>query len=169
MQDMGGPFTCVNELEACMSTESPQKLKAILRTELSFRKHTSHRDYLARSYLYKVNQITETEMKVNLTLLLSNDADIETLPDLPSEDDMVNAFHLQETEKDTGQSTSQRESDQARIQGGGARRARAPPLLRQKKKRGEKGKGKKRKRKGERERETFRCHNLFFCAYIGLH
>ena len=50
-------------------------------------------------------------MKVNLTLLLSNDADIETLPDLPSEDDMVNAFHLQETEKDTGQSTSQRESD----------------------------------------------------------
>ena len=42
---------------------------------------------------------------------------------------------------------------QARIQGG-ARRARAPPLLRQKKKRGEKGKGKKRKRKGERERET---------------
>ena len=107
----GGPFTCVNELEACISTESPQKLKAILRTELSFRKHTSHRDYLARSYLYKVNQITETEMKVNLTLLLSNDADIETLPDLPSEDDIVNAFHLQETEKDTGQSTSQRESD----------------------------------------------------------
>ena len=50
-------------------------------------------------------------MKVNLTLLLSNDADIETLPDLPSEDDMVNAFHLQETEKDTEQSTSQRESD----------------------------------------------------------
>ena len=50
-------------------------------------------------------------MKGNLTLLLSNDADIETLPDLPSEDDMVNAFHLQETEKDTGQSTSQRESD----------------------------------------------------------
>ena len=37
---------------------------------------------------------------------------------------------------------------------GEARRARAPPLLRQKKKRGEKGKGKKRKRKGERERET---------------
>ena len=108
----GGPFTCVNELEACISTESPQKLKAILRTELSFRKHTSHRrDYLARSYLYKVNQITETEMKINLTLLLSNDADIETLPDLPSEDDIVNAFHLQETEKDTGQSTSQRESD----------------------------------------------------------
>ena len=107
----GGPFTCVNELEACISTESPQKLKAILRTELSFRKHASHRDYLARSYLYKVNQITETEMKVNLTLLLSNDADIETLPDLPSEDDIVNAFHLQETEKDTGQSTSQRESD----------------------------------------------------------
>ena len=95
MHDMGGPFTCVNELEACISTESPQKLKAILRTELSFRKHTPHRDYLARSYLYKVNQITETEI----------------LPDLPSEDDMVNAFHLQETEKDTGQSTSQRESD----------------------------------------------------------
>ena len=62
MQDMGGgPFTFVNELEACISTESPQKLKAILRTELSFQKHTSHRDYLARSYLYKVNQITETD------------------------------------------------------------------------------------------------------------
>ena len=41
-------------------------------------------------------------MKVNLTLLLSNDADIETLPDLPSEDDMVNAFHLQEQKRIQG-------------------------------------------------------------------
>ena len=59
---------------------------------------------------------------------------------------------------------------QARIQGGGGPAGPGPPPPPPpKKKRGEKGKGKKRKRKGERERETFRCHNLFFCAYIGLH
>ena len=63
---------------------------------------------------------------------------------------------------------------QARIQGGGAGGP-GPPLLRQKKKRGEKGKGKKRKRgkgkRGKRKRDIkkLRCHNLFFCAYIGLH
>ena len=50
------------------------------------------------------------------------------------------------------------DKSQARIQGG-------PSSAR--KKRGEKGKGKKR---GKRKRDIkkLRCHNLFFCAYIGL-
>ena len=36
-------------------------------------------------------------MKVNLTLLITNrDTDISTVPDLPTEDDMQNAFNLNE-------------------------------------------------------------------------
>ena len=53
---------------------------------------------------------------------------------------------------------------------GGARRARAPPSS-AKKKEGRKGKERKEKERGKRKRDIkkLRCHNLFFCAYIGLH
>ena len=50
----------------------------------------------------------------------------------------------------------------------GSRGARAP-LLRQKIE-GRKGKERKEKRgKRRRDIKKLRCHNLFFCAYIGLH
>ena len=62
---------------------------------------------------------------------------------------------------------------QARIHGGGggARRARAPPPPPKKKKRGERERKEKKKKRGKRKRDIkkLRCHNLFFCAYIGLH
>ena len=46
-----------------------------------------------------------------------------------------------------------------------------PPSSAKKKKEGRKGKERKEKEKGkEKERQKkVRCHNLFFCAYIGLH
>ena len=44
------------------------------------------------------------------------------------------------------------------------------PLLHQKK-RGERERKEKKKKRGKRKRDIkkLRCHNLFFCAYIGLH
>ena len=50
----GGPFTNVGEMKECIGTQNASKLKAILRTELSYRRHTSHRDYLVRPHLYKI-------------------------------------------------------------------------------------------------------------------
>ena len=48
-----------------------------------------------------------------------------------------------------------------------------PPLLRQKKKkkRGERERKEKKNKRGKRKRDIkkLRCHNLFFCVYIGLH
>ena len=62
---------------------------------------------------------------------------------------------------------------QARIQGGGPACPGPPPLLRQKKKkkRGERERKEKKKKRGKRKRDIkkLRCHNLFVCAYIGLH
>ena len=57
---------------------------------------------------------------------------------------------------------------QARIRGGTAG---PPPLPKKKKKEGRKGKERKEKEKGKEKRDIkkLRRHNLFFCAYRGLH
>ena len=48
-----------------------------------------------------------------------------------------------------------------------------PPSSAKKKKRGERERKEKKKKRGKRKRKRdikkLRCHNLFFCAYIGLH
>ena len=91
-----GPFTTVEELEACVAkTTDDEKLKTILRTEVSYRRHTSPRDYQARTNLYRLNQITTAELKVNLTLILTSDTEnIEALQDMPTEEDMIKVFKL---------------------------------------------------------------------------
>ena len=57
--------------------------------------------------------------------------------------------------------------------GGGGAGGPGPPPPPPKKKEGRKGKERKEKKKkrGKRKRDIkkLRCHNLFFCAYIGLH
>ena len=57
---------------------------------------------------------------------------------------------------------------------GGGRQARLPPSSakkKKKKKRRERERKEKKKKRGKRKRDIkkLRCHNLFFCAYIGLH
>ena len=76
-----GPFTTANELEACVvETTVDEKLKTILRTEVSYRKHIYPRDYQARKHLYRLNQILTAELKVNLMLIwTSHTENIETL------------------------------------------------------------------------------------------
>ena len=90
----GGPFTTVDELQKCVETQDETKLKSILRTELCFRRHTSRRDFTSRPYLYKVNQVSSTEMKLNLAMLLSSDGKKDSPADLPSEDDMLAVFDI---------------------------------------------------------------------------
>ena len=55
----GGPFTSKNELGICIQNnkESDIQLKRILRVEISYRKHTSLKDYQSSS-LYKINQLS---------------------------------------------------------------------------------------------------------------
>ena len=96
-----GPFTTVHELEDCVvSTTDDDTLKAILRTEVAYRKHTSPYDFKTRPQLYRLNQVTTAQFKVNLTLILSTESDLnsETIPDMPTEQDMEGVFlHSQTT------------------------------------------------------------------------
>ena len=91
----GGPFTSISELEKCVQTTPEDALKAILRTEVAYRRHTSPRDFQARHNLYRLNQVTTAEMKVNLSLILTSETEhIQTLPDMPTEEDMLRVFKL---------------------------------------------------------------------------
>ena len=90
-----GPFTTVHELEDCVvSTTDDDTLKAILRTEVAYRKHTSPHDFKTRPQLYRLNQVTTAQFKVNLTLIHSTESDLnsETIPDMPIEQDMERVF-----------------------------------------------------------------------------
>ena len=89
-------FTTVNELEACaVETIHDEKLRTKLRMEASYRKHTSPRYYQARKHLYRLNEISTAELKVNLTLILTSDTEnMETLRDMPTEEDMIKVFKL---------------------------------------------------------------------------
>ena len=91
----GGPFTKIEELEECVSaTDNDDKL--ILRNEVAYRKHSSVHDQKARPQLYRLNQVTTAELKINLTIILTSDTDIqhETLPNMPTEEDMERVFNL---------------------------------------------------------------------------
>ena len=96
-----GPFTTVHELEDCVvSTTDDDTLKAILRTEVGYRKNTSPHDFKTRPQFYRLNQVTTAQFKVNLTLILSTESDLnsETIPDMPTEQDMEQVFlHSQTT------------------------------------------------------------------------
>ncbi len=54
-----GPFTNVHELEdRVISSTDDDTLKAILRTEIAYRKHTSPHDFKTRPQLYRLNHCT---------------------------------------------------------------------------------------------------------------
>ena len=52
-------------------TTAKTLLKVILRNEVAYRKHTSVQDQKARPHLYRLNQISATELKINLHLILT--------------------------------------------------------------------------------------------------
>jgi hypothetical protein len=57
---------------------------------LCFRRHLSPRDLIARPHLYKVNQMTTTDMKINLAIILTNeDGPPSEIPDMPDEDEII--------------------------------------------------------------------------------
>ena len=90
----GGPFTTIQELENCIETTPDDKnLKNILRTEVSYRRRTSPRDFQARPSLYKLNQVSTIDLKVNMTLILTSEAEgVQCVPEMPTEDGMMQIF-----------------------------------------------------------------------------
>ena len=93
----GGPFTCIDELESCVDeSDDDERLKTILRTEVAYRKHTSPHDQRTRPMLYKLNQVSLAELKINLTLILTSDSETlgDNIPSFPTEEDMEQAFKL---------------------------------------------------------------------------
>ncbi|KAK6179055.1 hypothetical protein SNE40_011501 [Patella caerulea] len=104
----GGPITDVNELEKIIqNADDKQSLKSILKSEISYRKQTSN-DTKTRPHLYKLNQLSTAEMKINLTLMLTTETDMAdiNIPDMPTEDDMsliffgVNKINKQSPERE---------------------------------------------------------------------
>ena len=67
-----GPTTSLPELEEGLKKIEKNK-KKWLRLELQFQRLTNAKDALERSYLYKVNNLTENEMAENLATLLASD------------------------------------------------------------------------------------------------
>ena len=91
----GGPFVSINELDSCLTNRSDEAgIKRILRLEISYRRHTSSKDFQFNPELYKVNPVSVAEMKVNLAVLLSNEhvSDVDDHSDqlqFPSEEDIM--------------------------------------------------------------------------------
>ena len=74
----GGPFTSVDELEIALGS-NPDKVELIVKTELTYFRHSHRTDVTARPELYKTNGISNEERLENLTLLL-NDSNISGPP-----------------------------------------------------------------------------------------
>ena len=75
-----------------MKGHSDDELKRILRNELSYRRHTSLKDFRENPALYRVNSISLVDMKVNLAVLLGDDHDHDVTGEeicLPTEEEMV--------------------------------------------------------------------------------
>ena len=92
----GGPFTSITELEEyVLQSQDDETLKATLRSEVGYRRHTSPRDFQTRPNLYKLNQVSAAELKMNLTILLTTEAEnMQAVQDMPTEDDMIKIFQL---------------------------------------------------------------------------
>ena len=82
----------INELDSCLTNISDEAgIKYILCLEISYRRHTSSKDFQLNPELYKVNQVSVAEMKVNLAMLLSNEhvSDVDYQLQFPSEEDIM--------------------------------------------------------------------------------
>ena len=91
-----------------ISTTDDGTLKAILRTEVAYHKHTSPHDFKTHPQLYRLNQVTTAQLKVNLTLILSTESDLnsEAIPDMPTEQDMEHVFLHPQTPQATSTSSN---------------------------------------------------------------
>ena len=68
----GGPFASTEEVEQCLhNIVDDIEKKRILCVEILYRRHSCSSDAQQRSHLYRVNQISLTEMKVNIVTLLT--------------------------------------------------------------------------------------------------
>ena len=70
-------------------TEDDATFKSILRCEIAYRKRTLN-DSKTRPHLYKVNQLSSAELKVNLTLILTTESDVSSVTpsEMPTEAEM---------------------------------------------------------------------------------
>lgn len=74
-KEHNGPLTNENELnDLVKSFNNIKLLKSALRIELQYQKAIHVRDAQERPELYKVNSLTEDEMKINLMILFSGDS-----------------------------------------------------------------------------------------------
>ena len=95
MLDLNLNFVYILDICIQNNKESDIQLKRILRVEISYRKHTSLKDFQTSPELYKINQLSTCEMKVNLAILLTDDHNPDLTNDVlqfPSETAMVSVL-----------------------------------------------------------------------------
>ena len=87
----GGPFISINEVETNLKVVgSDTEKKRILRAEILYRRHTSTKDFQNRPHLYKVNQLSLIEMKINIATIITNPvSDLKEIPTLPTEEEVM--------------------------------------------------------------------------------
>lgn len=81
-----GPCTAVDELLAIISAH-PDKMETIVKTELSYYKHTHAADVTARPELFRLRKISHEERLENLCILLE---DIDHISSVSSDDIAIN-------------------------------------------------------------------------------
>ena len=94
----GGPILSAEELSSILvHTKDEKKIKNILRTEITYQKHTHASDARRRKELYLINKQETAALKYNLTLLLSdNEALVGTSSELflPTEAEIIDQLNI---------------------------------------------------------------------------
>ena len=95
----GGPFVCADEVDNCLKLANSEiEKKKILRVEILYRRHTSTKDVSNRPHLYKVNQLSLAEMKINIVTLITNQvSDLSEIPTLLTEDEAMQLMSIPNT------------------------------------------------------------------------
>jgi hypothetical protein len=85
-----GPFVGFEEMENSIKNygKSEKDLKRICRTEISLRKLHSPRDVSCRPELYKLNKLNVTQLKFNLSILVSTPYRVEEIV-IPSNEQIL--------------------------------------------------------------------------------
>ena len=88
----------IKEVKQCLHNINDDiEKKHVLGVEILYHHHSSGSDTQQRPHLYKVNQLSLTEMKVNIaTLLTNNFVESLNIPPIPSEDEVVQLLSLQQ-------------------------------------------------------------------------
>ena len=87
-KEHSGPFASVEEVESALQGIQDEKTKkTMLRNELLFRKLICKHDFQENPELYKVNGMSEKQMKLNLGILLSGNHDQDANEEVSFPDD----------------------------------------------------------------------------------